>query len=529
MPLLDWVRRSRRKECRRCATSLPSAARFCFRCGYEVVADPDDPAIDDAGDPHAVLRARLTRVLEGRYRIREILGVGGMGVVFLADDLGLDRTVAIKVLPPELSRDENVVTRFRREARTAARLDHPGIVPIHRVESEGGLHFFVMKYIAGRSLETVITDQAPVSIPFVTRVLREAAAALAHAHRQGVVHRDVKPDNIMIDTDERVLIADFGISTVSAVSSGATTVAKLTESGGVIGTPHYMAPEHALGQAVDGRTDQYSLAVVGYQMLTGRVPFDDETPHAIVHLHISEAPPRLAELRSDVPPHLATAIARAMSKSPQNRFPTMEDFAMAVGGGEALGTTGATSTTRVLAADDQELDRALDRVLTGKRPGLTASLHRRASWIAGATLMLAVLGVTAAWVGLHGVPRGERARGGGSRTAVAPRSTEPAPKRITKPVAKSAPRPAAEPTVTQAGTARRIAMMSVSSTPKATLYIDGRRIGETPVADHALTVGRTYQLRIEKKGYRTKRETITPTEARSIRRSYTLKRDTRRG
>jgi serine/threonine-protein kinase len=496
-----------------------------------VVADPDEPATDTAGDPHAFLRARLTRVLEGRYRIREILGVGGMGVVFLADDLGLDRTVAIKVLPPELSRDENVVTRFRREARTAARLDHPGIVPIHRVESEGGLHFFVMKYIAGRSLEMVIADQAPVPIPFVTRVLREAAAALAHAHRQGVVHRDVKPDNIMIDTDERVLIADFGISTVSAVSSGATTVAKLTESGGVVGTPHYMAPEHALGQAVDGRTDQYSLAVVGYQMLTGRVPFDDETPHAIVHLHISEAPPRLTELRSDVPPHLATAIARAMSKSPQNRFPTMEDFAVAVGAGEALGSTGATTTTRVLAADDQELDRVLDRVLTGKRPGLTASLHRRASWIAAATLMLAGLGVTAAWVGAtHDSSRGERAKGGGSRTTVtSPRAVDPPTKRPTKPVSKPVSKPA-EPSVTQAGApaARRSAMLSVTSSPKATLYVDGRRIGETPISNHVLTVGRTYQARLERKGYRTKRESITPADTRSIRRSYTLKRDTRR-
>jgi len=250
-----------------------------------------------------------------------------------------------------------------------------------------------------------------------------------------------------------------------------------------------------------------------------------------VHLHISEAPPRLTELRPDVPPHLATAIARAMSKSPQNRFPTMEDFAAAVGGGEALGTTGATTTTRVLAADDQELDRVLDRVLTGKRRGLTASLHRRASWIAAATLMLAGLGVTAAWVGAtHDSSRGERSKGGGSRTTVpTPRAVDPAPKRPTKPVSKPVSKPA-EPTVTQAGApaSRRTAMLSVTSSPKATLYLDGRRIGETPLSNHALTVGRTYQVRLERKGYRTKRETITPADARAVRRSYTLKRDTRR-
>ena len=481
-----------------------------------MTGDEEEVVEHDANDAYAVLRTRLARILDGRYRIREVLGVGGMGVVFLADDLGLDRTVAIKVLPPELSRDDNVVSRFRREARTAARLDHPGIVPIHRVESESGLHYFVMKYVAGRSLETVLAAEGPVPIPFVTRVLREAAAALAHAHRQGVVHRDVKPDNIMIDTDDRVLIADFGISTISQVSSGATTVAKLTESGGVIGTPHYMAPEHALGQAVDGRTDQYSLAVVGYQMLTGRVPFDDETPHAIVHLHISEAPPRLATLRPDVPQHLAAAIARAMSKSPGNRFATMEEFAAAVGAGEPLGTS--TTTTRVLAADDQELDRVIDRALSPRR-GLTARIHRRASWIAAATLLFAGLGVTAAWVGGGGpdAPRGERRRGGGSRTPVATRSAE------SKPVAK----PATSTKTSSATTARRTATLSIASSPRATVYVDGRRLGETPAAQ-TLTVGRTYQIRLERKGYRTKRESITPSETRAIRRSYVLQRDVRR-
>ena len=529
MPLLGWFRRSRRGQCHRCSAALPVAARFCFRCGSEVSHVVEDARPDDSGDAHAALRARLSRILDGRYNIREVLGVGGMGVVFLADDLGLDRTVAIKVLPPELSRDENVVTRFRREARTAARLDHPGIVPIHRVESEGGLHFFVMKYVAGRSLEALLVDEQPLPISFATRVLREAAIALAHAHRQGVVHRDVKPDNIMIDSDDRVLIADFGISTVSAAGSGATTVAKLTEVGGVIGTPHYMAPEHALGQAVDGRTDQYSLAVVGYQMLSGRVPFDEETPHAIVHLHISGAPPRLTALRPDAPPQLVAAIARAMSKSPSNRFATMEEFAAAVGAGEPLGDTSPTTTTRMPAADDRELDRALDRVLTDRR-GRTASIQRRASWIAAATLILAGLGMTAAWVGsgASDAPRGDRRRGGGSRTPVAARTVEqagrPAPAAKPTTAAKTAP-PAK---TTHRAAPRRTTTLSVTSSPRATLYVDGRRIGQTPISGHSLTVGRTYQLRLERKGYRTKRETIAPTEARAVRRSYVLQHDPRR-
>ena len=497
---------SSKKECRRCETALPDAAQFCFLCGREV-------GDDTPRDANASVRARLEHTLDGRYRVREVLGVGGMGVVFLADDIGLDRTVAIKVLQPEQSGDENVVSRFRREAKTAARLDHPGIVPIYRVESEGGLHYFVMKYVAGRSLEEVLRIDAPVSIAFATRVLREAAAALAHAHRHGVVHRDVKPDNIMLDANGSVLLADFGISKASG-TSGATTVARLTESGGVVGTPHYMAPEHALGQAVDGRTDQYALGVVGFEMLTGRVPFDEETPHAIIHLHINEAPPRLATLRPDVPSYLAGAIARAMSKAPAHRFATMEEFAAALASTEPLGKGGSAGATRVLAADDGELDRALDRTFSAHQPGPKG---RRVSWLAVAILLVMGLGGTAAWVG--GVGRhpsrstSERARTPASKLTVEAPVAEQAG-------SVRAPRPPE--------THRRTAPFSVVSSPRAALFVDGKRVGETPITEHPLTVGRKYQIWLERKGYRTKRETITVSGTNPIRRRYSLERDRRR-
>ena len=210
--------------------TLPEAARFCFICGREVEGAAADPWLEEplAGGSYAELQARLAHALDGRYKVRDILGAGGMGVVFLADDLGLDRAVAIKVLPPDVSGDATVVSRFRREAKTAARLDHPSIIPIYRVESEGALDYFVMKYVPGRSLEAVLRDEAPLSIPFAMRVLREASAALAHAHRHGVVHRDVKPANIMLDADERVILTDFGISRASIAAADATTEPRLT-------------------------------------------------------------------------------------------------------------------------------------------------------------------------------------------------------------------------------------------------------------------------------------------------------------
>jgi serine/threonine protein kinase len=280
------------------------------------------------------VQARLAHALGSRYRVREVLGRGGMGIVFLADDLSDDVSVAIKVLRPELSSDATGVARFRREAEIAASLQHPGIIPILRVGSEEGLHYFVMQYVDGCSLDALLrerkAEQRPLPIAAVGRILGEAAATLAHAHRQGIVHRDVKPANIMLDADSRVLLTDFGISKSAVASTGATTAAALTEFGTVLGTPHYLAPEQALSRTVDGRADQYALAIVGFEMLTGSVPFDDETPHGIIHRHVNELPPRVTMLRPEVPEHIAAAIARALLKAPSHRFATMEDFARAL-------------------------------------------------------------------------------------------------------------------------------------------------------------------------------------------------------
>src|SRR6058998_2476527 len=307
-------------ECIHCHTPLPENSRYCFACGADVSGGDAAPSTSSVD----VLRERLQRLIEGRYRIERLLGKGGMGAVFLAHDLTLERDVAIKVLPPDVAQDEQIVRRFQQEAKTAAKLDHPNIIPIYRVESEGGLNYFVMKYVSGTSLEDLLDQKQPLPVPEIQRILWEAACALGHAHQRGVVHRDVKPANIMFDHDGRAMLTDFGISKALQAATG------FTATGMIIGTPHYMAPEQAKGGTVDGRADEYSLAVVGYRMISGELPYTGDSVHTILYKHIFEEVPSVGAKRSDTPPFLTAAISRALSKEPEQRFTTMEEFATAV-------------------------------------------------------------------------------------------------------------------------------------------------------------------------------------------------------
>lgn len=478
--------------CDHCATELPEAARFCYVCGRDVVPAAAAPS-KSYREPDAIakLKARLAKSLDGRHKLRELLGAGGMGVVFLADDLSLGRPVAIKVLPTELSSDKNIVARFRREAKTAASLDHPGIIPVLSVESDTGLHYFVMKYVNGQTLEATLRD-GPLPIPLAVQVLREAAAALGYAHRRGVIHRDVKPANIMLE-DERVTLTDFGISKVeSTASSSATTAARLTDLGMVVGTPAYMAPEQAIGQPVDGRTDQYALAVVGFEMLAGTVPFDDITPHAIIQRHINNLPPDLGGLRPDAPRHVVAAISRALSKAPSNRFPTMEDFAAALTGTGSRGTANLEFTVPVANLTE-----------TPPRAAAASKGSRLGRWAAVVVLLLAGVGAAAAWArGARETPTQVAASAPNARSST--RSTTPAS--------------------TERSTRRRSVSFTLDSKPRATIYINDVRVGETPLSGHRLLVGREYRIRAVREGYRTKRETITTTGPAPIRRSYVLER-----
>ena len=365
MPPKNWFRRARSssaraqatRECSACRIKLPDAARFCHVCGRGV---DTTAALSYAGGDEAViaaLRERLVGALAPRYEVGDIIGKGGMGIVFLAEDKKSKTNVAVKVMRPEISVDEVGVSRFRREAEIVASLEYPGIIPILSVGSEQGLHYFVMQYVEGKSLDALLdehrAEETLMPVDVATRILSEAAATLAYAHGRGIVHRDVKPANIMLDDEGRVLLTDFGISKNATASAGAVTVARLTDTGTVLGTPQYLAPEQALGTTVDGRADQYALGIVGFEMLAGHVPFDDETPHAIIHRHINEAPPSLLALRPNVPAHVAAAIARTLSKAPSRRFANMDEFAGALAG-ETTGYRKAvrrrTLTRRVLTA-----------------------------------------------------------------------------------------------------------------------------------------------------------------------------------
>lgn len=257
-------------------------------------------------------------MLSPHYELDTEIGRGGMGVVYRAKDRRLKRIVAIKVLPPELAFRSEIKTRFLREAEMAAQLNHPNIVDIYAVDEAEGIVYFVMAYITGDNLAKRLHDHGALSVDETRRTIRDVADALAYAHERGVIHRDIKPDNIIIDSGSgRPMVTDFGIA--RAVSEGDS---RLTATGIAIGTPTYMSPEQAAGErTVDGRSDLYSLGILGYQMLCGEPPFIANSTPAILVKHISERPTPIEQRRADVPLDLASVIMTLLEKDPANRFP----------------------------------------------------------------------------------------------------------------------------------------------------------------------------------------------------------------
>ena len=251
--------------------------------------------------------------LNGQYEIEREIGRGGMGVVYLARDLRLDRMVAIKTLPPSLQNDATVRERFLREARTAARLNHPNIVPIHRADEAGGQVFFVMGFIDGDSLAARIAS-GPMSPRDALPILRDVVQALGYAHKHGVIHRDVKTENILLDTvTGRSMVTDFGIARVAAA-------APLTATGQVLGTVYYLSPEQVADENVDSRSDIYAVGVVGFAMLSGRFPFDGSLASAVLISHVVKPAPRLGDVAPTVPGSLAAIINKCLAKKPGDRF-----------------------------------------------------------------------------------------------------------------------------------------------------------------------------------------------------------------
>ncbi len=274
------------------------------------------------------LPALLKDALGDAYTIEGEIGRGGMGVVYRARDERLQRRVAVKVLPPELAMSQEIRERFSREAQTAARLSHPHIVPIHDVGEGKGIVYFVMGLIEGESLAARIRRRGRVPGDETRRIMRETADALSAAHAMSVIHRDIKPDNILLEgTRGRVVVTDFGIAKALSSPGSAT----LTSAGMAIGTPSYMSPEQAAGEReIDGRSDIYSLGVVAYQMLSGELPFNAPTVAGILMKQITEPAPLLHEKMPDIPEDLSLAVARCLEKDPANRWPSADGLRRAL-------------------------------------------------------------------------------------------------------------------------------------------------------------------------------------------------------
>ena len=323
--------------------------------------------------------------LEADYEVLQELGRGGMATVYRARERMLDREVAIKVLPFTLAFDDSFVERFLREARTSARLEHPHIIPIYRVGQSGQVTYFVMKLLRGLSLSDRLLERGPLSVDETRRVLVEAASALGYAHSRGVVHRDVKPDNILLDEAGRCIVTDFGIA-----RSGSDS--KLTATGMSVGTPRYMSPEQARAKDVDGRSDLYSLGVVGYECLTGRTPFDGGDAFAILMEHIN-APVPQPSLVSPAAWSLYAVIERLLAKQPEDRFTDADALIAALQAKDSVAASSMRPTQAApVAAGSTEplygtlssgprsaaaLDRALEagfELLKQQRPAVDAGL-----------------------------------------------------------------------------------------------------------------------------------------------------------
>src|SRR5947207_3166392 len=261
--------------------------------------------------------------LEADYEVLEELGGGGMAVVYRARERALDREVAIKVLPAMLAFAAAFVERFEREAKTAGQLEHPNIVPIYRVGRQGTVIFFVMKFLRGQSLSVILRERPKLDVHEVRHILLETASALGYAAKRGVVHRDIKPDNILLDTEGHCVVTDFGIAK--------TATGPHTAAGTSMGTPRYMSPEHAQGVPVDGRSDIYSLGVVAYQCLIGSTPFDGDDPFAILYKHINAPIPK-PELATEEEQQIYAVIEKMLAKKADERFQNAGDIIAALGG-----------------------------------------------------------------------------------------------------------------------------------------------------------------------------------------------------
>lgn len=366
-------------DCPTCTTPIPDDAHFCMSCG----ADVSDPTGITTASLDAVGTAQIMKILReeaaGEYEIDREIGRGGMAIVYLATDIHLKRKVAIKVLPPELTFGESATARFRREAQTAAGLDHPNIIPIYGVRPGGRLFWYAMKFLEGESLEDVLKKKQRLSLEETIEILEKIASALDYAHERHVIHRDIKPPNIMIDAQGRVVVTDFGIAKELKAGS-------LTSSGSVLGTPYYMSPEQCMGgRELSGAADQYSVGVMTYEMISGQVPFEADSAVELLQKHCFTPPPPLDVLRPGLPSHVYDAVKRALAKKPSERFPTVTEFVA------ALKMPSAVAATTALPQRASLWHAMSTRIVQ------PVARHRRLVWGIGAATVLTTGAVGAWW------------------------------------------------------------------------------------------------------------------------------------
>ena len=338
--------------------------------------------------------------LVGNYQLLEKLGEGGMGTVYLGVDVMLERKVAIKMLLPEIASQQDIVERFRAEAVMLARLNHPSIATLFNFFCEGSQYYMVMEYVPGRTLETVIRDTGALRVDRAVAVMSKALDGIEHAHELGVLHRDLKPANIMLMDSGGVKVMDFGIARLLGA-------ARMTRSGRIVGTLEYLAPERVRGQEGDGRSDLYSMGIVLYEMLTGRLPFTSDSDFDLMRAQLEAPPPRMETLRAHVPPAIDAAVMRALAKNPDDRFPDAAEFRAALEGvalparapaAQTLKTTGLTGAG---VNDTRGMARAGSGGVSGVAAPVAATVRARMgrlSWkhavAGGVVLMVAALAST---------------------------------------------------------------------------------------------------------------------------------------
>jgi serine/threonine-protein kinase len=346
------------RRCPKCKTVYADTARFCPRDGsmlVDVQGAPATPKTPAGGSATAVRAPPVkpapsserasslsNQLLDARYQVLKKLGEGGMSYVYLAKEISSDQEVAIKVLSPRLASDKSSVERLRREAGLAMRLDHPNVCRILRLgESEDGLIYLVMPFLHGDLLSDRETKGGPMDLPVGLSILRQVCAGLHHAHELQIVHRDLKPENIMLepnaDGSDRAVVMDFGLAKERRADP---SIAKLTATGIILGTPEFMSPEQIRGKALDARSDVYALGIVAFEMFTGKLPFQGRNAQEMMIARLRGTPTPIRSLRPELPTSLEKAIARSLETSPENRFATTLEFSDALTEGDSSGGGG---------------------------------------------------------------------------------------------------------------------------------------------------------------------------------------------